>query len=194
MPIYWGALLNYYLRICYKLCLIIRWLTKFVYRSKLIPENQQATRLLSSRLYKENRVSWNEKSPEMESQKEFNTNWATPVWSERQPSRNWSQTQQGNFRNGRKVSAKQHYLSVARYVAGQSTNLSSRYRKYCNFARRILTDYLASLSIACMLCWFCYVIARDRTTSLVQTIEDKVISILSIKRNDSPIVSFDALK
>jgi hypothetical protein len=38
----------------------------------------------------------------------------------------------------RKVSAKQHYLSVARYVAGQSTNLPSRYRKFRHLVERIL--------------------------------------------------------
>lgn len=47
------------------------------------------------------------------------------------------------MKNLRKVSAKQHYLSVARYVAGQSTNLPSRYIKLQNPIQRIL--------IACMM-------------------------------------------
>ncbi|XP_044582034.1 serine/threonine-protein kinase dyf-5-like isoform X2 [Cotesia glomerata] len=72
---------------------------------------------------KQNGINWNE-NYEIENQK-MNGNWLTPVWNEQLPSRNWNQSQ-SNHKNNRKVSAKQHYLSVARYVVGQSTNLSSR--------------------------------------------------------------------
>uniref|UniRef100_A0A0C9R7E2 non-specific serine/threonine protein kinase n=1 Tax=Fopius arisanus TaxID=64838 RepID=A0A0C9R7E2_9HYME len=91
--------------------------------NKLLSDNTSA-KLLSDRVYKENRVSWNEDYG-IENQKQLNPSWVTPAWNEAVPSRNWSNTQTIP-KNTRKVSAKQHYLSVARYVAGQSTNLSSR--------------------------------------------------------------------
>ncbi|XP_043284779.1 serine/threonine-protein kinase dyf-5-like isoform X2 [Venturia canescens] len=88
--------------------------------SKLITENQQPTRLLSSRLYKENRVDWNEKNGALiDMPKDLSTNWATPAWNERQSSRSWNQSQT-NLKNIRKVSAKQHYLSVARNGEGDA--------------------------------------------------------------------------
>jgi len=67
-----------------------------------------------------------------------NANWSLPTWKE-SPSRTWNHSNQSNqMKNLRKVSAKQHYLSVARYVAGQSTNLPSRYIKFRNPIQRIL--------------------------------------------------------
>lgn len=46
------------------------------------------------------------------------------------------------MKSARKVSAKQHYLSVARYVVGQSTNLPSRYRPFPSLLKRILIGNL----------------------------------------------------
>lgn len=130
-------------------------------------------------------MNWNENGSVAESQREPNTNWATPVWSERQPSRNWSQSQ-NNFKNSRKISAKQHYLSVARYVAGQSTNLSSRYRKYRNIALRILLIYVG-LAVAYLIGCFClgqnafHELLVCLVDTAVQTV-DNVLNVLPIKR------------
>ncbi|CAG5096497.1 Similar to Mak: Serine/threonine-protein kinase MAK (Mus musculus) [Cotesia congregata] len=88
---------------------------------------------------KQNGINWNE-NYEIENQK-MNGNWLTPAWNEQLPSRNWNQSQ-SNHKNNRKVSAKQHYLSVARYVVGQSTNLSSRYQKIRRIIRDTLIVYL----------------------------------------------------
>lgn len=71
----------------------------------------------------------------------MNGNWITTAWNEQLPSRNWNHSQ-SNLRNNRKVSAKQHYLSVARYVVGQSTNLSSRYQKFHRIIRETVIVYL----------------------------------------------------
>ncbi|KYN15136.1 PREDICTED: serine/threonine-protein kinase ICK [Trachymyrmex cornetzi] len=91
--------------------------------SKIVPENPSA--LISDRVYKENRANWNASYQQSDSL-HSNANWSLPTWKE-SPSRIWSQSNQSNqMKNLRKVSAKQHYLSVARYVAGQSTNLPSR--------------------------------------------------------------------
>lgn len=63
------------------------------------------------------------------------------MWNEQLSSRNWNESQT-NMKNTRKVSAKQHYLSVARYVAGHSTNLSSRYRKFHRIVWQIIIIYI----------------------------------------------------
>ncbi|XP_076763339.1 serine/threonine-protein kinase dyf-5 isoform X1 [Xylocopa sonorina] len=87
--------------------------------SKIVPEN---AKLAPERLYKENRANWNGNYlPDNPRQ----SSWVLPAWNE--PSAiNWNQPAQPNAKNGRKASAKQHYFSVARYVAGQTTCLSSR--------------------------------------------------------------------
>ncbi|KAL6422294.1 hypothetical protein ACFW04_010567 [Cataglyphis niger] len=93
--------------------------------SKISPENSM---LIPNRIYKENRVNWNANYQQPDNMKHGNPNChlALPAWNE-PPSRMWNQSNQSSqMKNSRKVSAKQHYLSVARYVAGQSTNLSSR--------------------------------------------------------------------
>ncbi|KAL2714418.1 serine/threonine-protein kinase ICK isoform X1 [Vespula squamosa] len=41
-------------------------------------------------------------------------NWSLPVWNETMQLKNWNQQSQSATKNARKVSAKQHYLSVAR--------------------------------------------------------------------------------
>lgn len=85
--------------------------------------------LVPDRVYKENRANWNANYQQSDNL-HGNTNWSLPTWKE-SPSRMWNQSNQSNqMKNSRKVSAKQHYLSVARYVAGQSTNLPSRYIKF----------------------------------------------------------------
>ncbi|XP_011862593.1 PREDICTED: serine/threonine-protein kinase ICK isoform X2 [Vollenhovia emeryi] len=92
--------------------------------SKIIPENPSAA-LIPNRVYKENRANWNA-SYQQSDNSYGNANWPVPTWKE-SPSRLWNQSNQSNqVKNSRKVSAKQHYLSVARYVAGQTTNLPSR--------------------------------------------------------------------
>ncbi|XP_043507205.1 serine/threonine-protein kinase dyf-5 isoform X2 [Frieseomelitta varia] len=88
---------------------------------KIVPENVNA-KLVPERVYKENRANWNANYlPENPRQA---SNWVLPAWNE--PAINWSQLQPSNVKNGRKASGKQHYFSVARYVAGQSASLSSR--------------------------------------------------------------------
>ncbi|XP_031841538.1 serine/threonine-protein kinase dyf-5 isoform X2 [Nomia melanderi] len=88
--------------------------------SKIVPENVNV-KLAPDRVYKENRANWNANYlPESLTQ----TNWTLPAWNE-PAAINWDQSQ-SSLKNGRKVSAKQHYLNVARYVAGPSTSLSSR--------------------------------------------------------------------
>lgn len=88
-------------------------------------------------MYKENRANWNANYQQSDNL-HGNANWSLPTWKE-SPSRMWNQSNQSNqMKNLRKVSAKQHYLSVARYVAGQSTNLPSRYIKFQNPIQRIL--------------------------------------------------------
>lgn len=105
-------------------------------RSKIVPENPSAT-LIPDRVYKENRANWNANYQQPDNL-HGNTNWSLPTWKE-SPSRMWNQSNQSNqMKNLRKVSAKQHYLSVARYVAGQSTNLPSRYIMFRNPVQRIL--------------------------------------------------------
>ncbi|XP_015188017.1 PREDICTED: serine/threonine-protein kinase ICK isoform X1 [Polistes dominula] len=98
--------------------------------SKIVPESME-TKLLPDRVYKENRANWNANYAEPDNFKQTNANWSLPVWNETVQLKNWNQQQQQQqlqsaTKNARKVSAKQHYLSVARYVAGQTTNLSSR--------------------------------------------------------------------
>ncbi|EFN69183.1 hypothetical protein EAG_09334 [Camponotus floridanus] len=93
--------------------------------SKVSPENTSAM-LIPDRIYKENRMNWNVNYQQPENLKHGNANWSLPAWNE-PSSRMWNQSNQSSqMKNSRKVSAKQHYLSVARYVAGQSTNLPSR--------------------------------------------------------------------
>ncbi|KAK1133320.1 hypothetical protein K0M31_011136 [Melipona bicolor] len=90
--------------------------------SKIVPENVNA-KLVPERVYKENRANWNANYlPENPRQ---TSNWVLPAWNE-PAAINWSQLQPSNVKNGRKASGKQHYFSVARYVAGQSASLSSR--------------------------------------------------------------------
>ncbi|XP_011862590.1 PREDICTED: serine/threonine-protein kinase ICK isoform X1 [Vollenhovia emeryi] len=104
--------------------------------SKIIPENPSAA-LIPNRVYKENRANWNA-SYQQSDNSYGNANWPVPTWKE-SPSRLWNQSNQSNqVKNSRKVSAKQHYLSVARYVAGQTTNLPSRYIKFPSPIQRIL--------------------------------------------------------
>ncbi|KAI4493373.1 hypothetical protein M0802_009433 [Mischocyttarus mexicanus] len=93
--------------------------------SKIVPESME-TKLLPDRVYKENRANWNANYAEPDNFKQTNANWSLPVWSETMQLKNSNQQSQSATKNARKVSAKQHYLSVARYVAGQTTNLSSR--------------------------------------------------------------------
>ncbi|KAL0104053.1 hypothetical protein PUN28_017031 [Cardiocondyla obscurior] len=96
--------------------------------SKIMPENPSMA-LVPDRVYKENRANWNA-SYQQSDNLHGNENWSLPTWKE-SPSKMWNQSNQSNqMKNLRKVSAKQHYLSVARYVAGQSTNLPSRYTKF----------------------------------------------------------------
>ncbi|KAK9309177.1 hypothetical protein QLX08_001126 [Tetragonisca angustula] len=89
---------------------------------KIVPENVNA-KVVPERVYKENRANWNANYlPENPRQA---SNWVLPAWNE-PAAINWSQLQPSNVKNGRKASGKQHYFSVARYVAGQSASLSSR--------------------------------------------------------------------
>lgn len=82
-------------------------------------------------------MNWNVNYQQPENLKP-NANWTLPTWNE-PSSRMWNHSNQSNqMKNSRKVSAKQHYLSVARYVAGQSTNLPSRYITFRNPIERIL--------------------------------------------------------
>ncbi|XP_067207633.1 serine/threonine-protein kinase dyf-5 isoform X2 [Linepithema humile] len=78
--------------------------------SKIIPEDSSAM-LVPDRIYKENRSNWNANYQQPDNLKHGNVNWSLPVWKE-SPSRMWNQSNQ--MKNLRKVSAKQHYLSVAR--------------------------------------------------------------------------------
>ncbi|XP_029660550.1 serine/threonine-protein kinase ICK isoform X3 [Formica exsecta] len=79
--------------------------------SKVSPENPM---LIPDRIYKENRVNWNANYQQPDNLKHSNANWALPAWNE-PPSRMWNQSNQSSqMKNSRKVSAKQHYLSVAR--------------------------------------------------------------------------------
>ncbi|XP_024225912.1 serine/threonine-protein kinase ICK isoform X2 [Bombus impatiens] len=90
---------------------------------KIIPENVNA-KLVPERLYKENRANWNANYLP-ENTQQSNGNWVLPAWNE--PSTiNWNQLQPSNVKNGRKASGKQHYIAVARYVAGPSASLASR--------------------------------------------------------------------
>nr|XP_031841519.1 serine/threonine-protein kinase dyf-5 isoform X2 [Nomia melanderi] len=76
--------------------------------SKIVPENVNV-KLAPDRVYKENRANWNANYlPESLTQ----TNWTLPAWNE-PAAINWDQSQ-SSLKNGRKVSAKQHYLNVAR--------------------------------------------------------------------------------
>lgn len=83
-------------------------------------------------------MNWNVNYQQPENLKPNNANWSLPPWNE-PSSRMWNHSNQSSqMKNSRKVSAKQHYLSVARYVAGQSTNLPSRYITFRNPIERIL--------------------------------------------------------
>nr|XP_012151490.1 PREDICTED: serine/threonine-protein kinase MAK isoform X4 [Megachile rotundata] len=88
--------------------------------SKIVPENAI---LAPERVYKENRANWNDNYLP-DNPKQSNGNWVLPHWNE-PATISWNQSQ-SSLKNGRKVSGKQHYFSVARYVTGQSTSLSSR--------------------------------------------------------------------
>ncbi|XP_032664651.1 serine/threonine-protein kinase dyf-5 isoform X2 [Odontomachus brunneus] len=81
--------------------------------SKVVPENPN-TMLVPDRLYKENHANWNANYQQPDSLKHSNANWSLPMWKE-PSSRMWNnQSNQSNQKSSRKVSAKQHYLSVAR--------------------------------------------------------------------------------
>ena len=120
-------------------------------RSKIIPDNSN-TKLVPDRVYKENRANW-KSNYTIENQKQTNANWSLPAWDEPQPN-NWNNQSQNNLKSARKVSAKQHYLSVARYVAGQSTNLPSRYQHFRTFLKRILATNLALILGYLIACCF----------------------------------------
>ncbi|XP_046614468.1 serine/threonine-protein kinase dyf-5-like isoform X2 [Neodiprion virginianus] len=94
---------------------------------KILPDNTNA-KLLPDRVYKENRTNWNSTYPNnaQENVKQTNARWTQPAWTESLPSQNWTRVQPNLKNSSRKVSAKQHYLGVARYIAGQSTALPSR--------------------------------------------------------------------
>lgn len=93
-------------------------------------------KLVPERLYKENRANWNANYLP-ENTQQSNGNWVLPAWNE--PSTiNWNQLQPSNVKNGRKASGKQHYIAVARYVAGPSASLASRYRMFRDLLKQIL--------------------------------------------------------
>ncbi|XP_015593952.1 serine/threonine-protein kinase ICK isoform X2 [Cephus cinctus] len=87
--------------------------------SKIIPDNSNGKYPVHERISKENRANWNGNYPNIENQKQTNANWSLPNWYEQAPARNWRQSQT-NLKSTRKVSAKQHYLSVARNGDGDS--------------------------------------------------------------------------
>ncbi|XP_020283095.1 serine/threonine-protein kinase ICK isoform X2 [Pseudomyrmex gracilis] len=82
--------------------------------SKIVAENSSAT-LVPDRIYKENRANWNANYQQSDNLKHSGVNWSLPAWQE-PPSRMWcdQSNQSIQMKNLRKVSAKQHYLSVAR--------------------------------------------------------------------------------
>ncbi|XP_046742554.1 serine/threonine-protein kinase ICK isoform X1 [Diprion similis] len=94
---------------------------------KILPDNMNA-KLLPDRVYKENRTNWNStySNNVQENVKQTNARWTQPAWTESLPAQNWTRVQPNLKNSSRKVSAKQHYLGVARYIAGQSTALPSR--------------------------------------------------------------------
>ncbi|XP_012269283.2 serine/threonine-protein kinase dyf-5 [Athalia rosae] len=95
---------------------------------KILPDNS-TTKLLPDRVYKENRSNWNTNYPNNHQEgtiKQINTKWTQPAWNESIPGTNWTRGQSTMKSSTRKVSAKQHYLGVARYIAGQSTALPTR--------------------------------------------------------------------
>lgn len=102
-------------------------------------------------------------------------NWSLPVWNETMQLKNWNQQSQSATKNTRKVSAKQHYLSVARYVAGQTTNLSSRYRKLRNIIVVILILYLSIIIIGSILFY------HGNSIELFQNVYQIFISFKSYK-------------
>nr|XP_012151499.1 PREDICTED: serine/threonine-protein kinase MAK isoform X5 [Megachile rotundata] len=116
--------------------------------SKIVPENAI---LAPERVYKENRANWNDNYLP-DNPKQSNGNWVLPHWNE-PATISWNQSQ-SSLKNGRKVSGKQHYFSVARYVTGQSTSLSSRYRTFRDVLKRIL--------IPCSLLILGYTLKRRR--------------------------------
>ena len=120
-------------------------------RSKIIPDNAN-TKLVPDRVYKENRANWNS-NYNIENQKQTNANWSLSAWDEPQPN-NWNNQSQNNLKSARKVSAKQHYLSVARYVAGQSTNLPYRYQHFRTLLKAILITNLALILGYLLACYF----------------------------------------
>ena len=116
--------------------------------SKIVPENVNA-KLVPERVYKENRANWNANYlPENPPQA---SNWVLPAWNE-PAAINWSQLQPSNVKNGRKASGKQHYFSVARYVAGQSASLSSRYRTFRDLKRILIPCSLIILGCTLLYC------------------------------------------
>nr|XP_012151479.1 PREDICTED: serine/threonine-protein kinase MAK isoform X3 [Megachile rotundata] len=76
--------------------------------SKIVPENAI---LAPERVYKENRANWNDNYLP-DNPKQSNGNWVLPHWNE-PATISWNQSQ-SSLKNGRKVSGKQHYFSVAR--------------------------------------------------------------------------------
>lgn len=133
---YWGdkIFLDYFPSVLYLLFVYSIFSLIMYIRSKIVPEDSSAM-LVPDRMYKENRANWNANYQQPDNLKHGTVNWSLPAWKE-PSSRMWNQSNQ--MKNLRKVSAKQHYLSVARYVAGQSTNLPSRYKKFRHIAETIL--------------------------------------------------------
>lgn len=170
-------------------------------RSKIIPDNSN-TKLVPDRVYKENRANWNSNYT-IENQKQTNANWSLPAWDEPHPN-NWNNQSQNNLKSARKVSAKQHYLSVARYVAGQSTNLPSRYQHFRTLLKRILATNLALILTYLLACCFFgqetlhkqifhrtdnWLVSLNLkktsyTWEILENIISPLISILQIIRND----------
>lgn len=154
---FWGALHCFPRRFRFVLCAIrpiiqSNCIITYV-RGKIVPENSSPM-LVPDRVYKENRANWNANYQQADSMKHGNANWSLPAAWQEPPSRMWNQSNQSNqMKSARKVSAKQHYLSVARYVAGQSTNLPSRYRKFRALVGRLL--------LACTMLILCHVLVRS---------------------------------
>lgn len=118
--------------------------------SKIVPENTNS-KLVPERVYKENRANWNANYLP-DNLRQSNGNWVLPAWNE-PTAINWNQLQ-ANIKNGRKASGKQHYFSVARYIAGPNASLSSRYRMFRHLLNRALTLLIIlGCTLLCCLTW-----------------------------------------
>lgn len=109
-----------------------------------------------------------------ESVKQTNAKWAQPAWPEPAPAQNWTRVQPSLKSSSRKVSAKQHYLGVARYVAGQSTTLPIRYPAAFT-ARRVTLLVIFALGIA-----FLFSLGKNHS------FENKEKSVISDEEEISP--------